>query len=334
MGLQLPKRASAARRSAACWSPRCWSSSGCSAETKARSSASPCRIAAHRAGRRTSSTCGVVAGSPRMITGVVVWGLIFYAAIALPPPQRRRDPVQTRYNLPLEIFYTIAPIMMVVVFFFFTVETQNKVLDDDVDDPDHTVRSSASSGRGPSTTSVDEDADDEPVDDEVVYERRHRRRPSRRCGWSRTRASSSTCLARRHPLLLGPGLPVQDGRHPRPRRTTSRSRPTRDGHLRRASAPSSAASTTRGCCSTSRSSSQAEYDAHLEELADAGQHRPTPLLGGEDAEHAGRARVRRRARRRQSDRHLRTPDRRTRRPRRSTAGPAGRRGSSPPPTTS
>ena len=36
--------------------------------------------------------------------------------------------MQTRYNLPIEIFYTIAPIMMVIVFFYFTVDTQNKVL--------------------------------------------------------------------------------------------------------------------------------------------------------------------------------------------------------------
>ncbi len=64
-----------------------------------------------------------------LITGAVVWGLIFYACWRF---RRRSDdeiPVQTRYNLPLEIFYTIFPIMMVVVFFFHTVETQNEVLE-------------------------------------------------------------------------------------------------------------------------------------------------------------------------------------------------------------
>ena len=48
--------------------------------------------------------------------------------------RRRNDdeiPVQTRYNLPLEIFYTIAPVIMVVVFFSQTVHTQNIVLKDD-----------------------------------------------------------------------------------------------------------------------------------------------------------------------------------------------------------
>ncbi|RYE76087.1 MAG: cytochrome c oxidase subunit II, partial [Myxococcales bacterium] len=56
---------------------------------------------------------------------VITWGLIFYAIIRY----RRRDPneipVQTRYNLPIEIFYTIAPVVMVIVFFFFTVKAQN-----------------------------------------------------------------------------------------------------------------------------------------------------------------------------------------------------------------
>src|SRR5215212_2451320 len=63
-----------------------------------------------------------------MITGVVVWALILYVVIRY----RRRDeaeiPVQTRYNLPIEIFYTIAPIMMVIVFFYFTVDVQDTVL--------------------------------------------------------------------------------------------------------------------------------------------------------------------------------------------------------------
>ncbi|RLV49440.1 cytochrome c oxidase subunit II [Nocardioides mangrovicus] len=70
-----------------------------------------------------------------IIVGVVVWGLIFYAVIRF---RRRSDdeiPVQTRYNLPIEIFYTIAPVVMVVVLFTFTVRVQDKVLPNDQNAP-------------------------------------------------------------------------------------------------------------------------------------------------------------------------------------------------------
>ncbi|GAB2752886.1 cytochrome c oxidase subunit II [Nocardioides salsibiostraticola] len=73
-----------------------------------------------------------------LVTGVIVWGLIFYAIWRF---RRRSDdeiPVQTRYNLPLEIFYTIFPIIMVVVFFSHTVRVQNIVLEEDAT-PDNVV---------------------------------------------------------------------------------------------------------------------------------------------------------------------------------------------------
>ena len=72
-----------------------------------------------------------------LITGAIVWGLIFWSIWRY----RRRDdnevPVQTRYNLPLEIFYTIAPLVMVVVLFYWTVNVQNTVLEDT--QQDHTI---------------------------------------------------------------------------------------------------------------------------------------------------------------------------------------------------
>lgn len=64
-----------------------------------------------------------------MLTGILVWGLIFYAVIKYRRRSETEIPVQTRYNLPIEIFYTIAPVMMVIVFFFFTVRAQDGVLD-------------------------------------------------------------------------------------------------------------------------------------------------------------------------------------------------------------
>ena len=73
-----------------------------------------------------------------LITGVIVWGLIFYVAIRYHRRSETEIPVQTRYNLPIEIFYTLAPIMMVIVFFYFTVDTQNKVLHTS-DDPDEVI---------------------------------------------------------------------------------------------------------------------------------------------------------------------------------------------------
>lgn len=78
-----------------------------------------------------------------ILVGILVWGLILYSAFKF---RRRSDdevPVQTRYNLPIEVLYTIAPIVMVLVFFFFTVQTQNKLLATSEETngapPDHTV---------------------------------------------------------------------------------------------------------------------------------------------------------------------------------------------------
>ena len=65
-----------------------------------------------------------------LVTGVIVWGLIFYAVWRFRRRHEDDIPVQTRYNLPLEIFYTIAPVLMVIVFFFHTVKAQDAVLDD------------------------------------------------------------------------------------------------------------------------------------------------------------------------------------------------------------
>ena len=73
-----------------------------------------------------------------MATGVIVWGLIFWAVVRYRRRSEDEIPVQTRYNLPLEVFYTIAPIMMVVVFFYWTVNVQNTMLEMD-EEPDVTV---------------------------------------------------------------------------------------------------------------------------------------------------------------------------------------------------
>ena len=77
-----------------------------------------------------------------ILVGILVWGLIGYASFRF---RRRSDdeiPVQTRYNLPIEILYTIAPVIMVLVLFFFTVQTQNDLLApaSETGEADHTVK--------------------------------------------------------------------------------------------------------------------------------------------------------------------------------------------------
>jgi cytochrome c oxidase subunit 2 len=75
-----------------------------------------------------------------LATGVLVWGLIIYCVIRF---RRRSDdeiPVQTRYNLPMEILYTVAPVVMVLVFFKFVIDTQNEVQEGAPDgESDHTI---------------------------------------------------------------------------------------------------------------------------------------------------------------------------------------------------
>ena len=60
--------------------------------------------------------------------GLVTWGLVIWAAVVY---RRRKGqtglPVQLRYNMPIEIFYTIVPLILVLGFFAFTAKTQNDI---------------------------------------------------------------------------------------------------------------------------------------------------------------------------------------------------------------
>lgn len=69
--------------------------------------------------------------------GVLVWGLILWAAIRY---RRRNDdlPAQTRFNMPIEVLYTATPMVIIGVLFYFTVDNQDKILDTS-EQPDHTV---------------------------------------------------------------------------------------------------------------------------------------------------------------------------------------------------
>jgi cytochrome c oxidase subunit II len=73
-----------------------------------------------------------------LAVGVLVWGLIIYAIIRFRRRSATEVPLQVRYNLPMEILYTIAPIIVVLVFFKFVVDVQNEVGDEP--EPEHTVK--------------------------------------------------------------------------------------------------------------------------------------------------------------------------------------------------
>jgi cytochrome c oxidase subunit II len=71
-----------------------------------------------------------------LAVGVVTWGLVIWAAVVY---RRRKGqtglPVQLRYNLPVEIFYTIVPFILVIGFFAFTARDQ-AAIETDPGDPD------------------------------------------------------------------------------------------------------------------------------------------------------------------------------------------------------
>ena len=74
-----------------------------------------------------------------LAVGVVTWGLMLWAMIAY---RRRKGqtglPVQLRYNMPIEIFYTIVPLILVIGFFAFTARDQT-ILETQTEDPDVSI---------------------------------------------------------------------------------------------------------------------------------------------------------------------------------------------------
>jgi cytochrome c oxidase subunit 2 len=66
-----------------------------------------------------------------LTVGALVWGLILWCVVAY---RRRRDddgslPVQLRYNVPLEILYTVVPVLMIAVLFYYTQRDESALLD-------------------------------------------------------------------------------------------------------------------------------------------------------------------------------------------------------------
>lgn len=74
-----------------------------------------------------------------LVVGVFVWGLIGWVAFRY--RRRHSDPAvprQSRYNLPMELLYTLVPFLIVGVLFFYTVQAQNGVLRKEAQ-PDTTI---------------------------------------------------------------------------------------------------------------------------------------------------------------------------------------------------
>ncbi|GAB2680143.1 cytochrome c oxidase subunit II [Thalassiella azotivora] len=63
-----------------------------------------------------------------LVVGVIVWGLTIWCVVAY---RRRKDetglPAQIRYNVPLELLYTVVPVFMVAVLFYFTARDQSEI---------------------------------------------------------------------------------------------------------------------------------------------------------------------------------------------------------------
>jgi cytochrome c oxidase subunit 2 len=60
------------------------------------------------------------------VVGGLVWGLILYAVVAF---RRRSDemPRQIRYNLPVEILYTVVPLVVVAGLFYYTARDEIEI---------------------------------------------------------------------------------------------------------------------------------------------------------------------------------------------------------------
>ena len=75
-----------------------------------------------------------------LAVGVVTWGLTIWAVVVY---RRRKGqtglPVQLRYNMPIEIFYTIVPLILVIGFFAFTARDQ-AAIEEPYENPDETIQ--------------------------------------------------------------------------------------------------------------------------------------------------------------------------------------------------
>lgn len=60
--------------------------------------------------------------------GILTWGLMIWASIAYRRRHAAEVPKQTKYNLPIEILYTVVPLVMILGLFWFTARDQSELL--------------------------------------------------------------------------------------------------------------------------------------------------------------------------------------------------------------
>ncbi|MDF5758503.1 cytochrome c oxidase subunit II [Spongiactinospora sp. TRM90649] len=63
-------------------------------------------------------------GTGAVVIGLIVWACVFHRKKRFSDQEL---PPQVRYNLPIEILYTMVPVIMVGVFFYFTARDQNEI---------------------------------------------------------------------------------------------------------------------------------------------------------------------------------------------------------------
>ncbi|GAA1486156.1 cytochrome c oxidase subunit II [Brachybacterium fresconis] len=74
-----------------------------------------------------------------VIVGLIIWGLTLWCAIAY--RRRKNDtgfPIQLRYHVPLELMFTLVPVVMVLTFFYFT-QQDTRDVEMHQAEPDYTV---------------------------------------------------------------------------------------------------------------------------------------------------------------------------------------------------
>lgn len=63
-----------------------------------------------------------------LAVGVFVWGLIFWCVVSYRKRKTGAElPVQTRFNLPIEVLYTVLPFLVISVLFYYTAIVQTDV---------------------------------------------------------------------------------------------------------------------------------------------------------------------------------------------------------------